>query len=132
MCVLSCLLVSNSLQPHGLLPIRLLCLWDSPGKNTGVGCHFLLQGIFPTQGLNPCLLHLLHRQVDSLPVCHVGSHYSLLTPQIFMEVSVISEDFQLTFYNICPNSKFLINSITTKKPKKQSEDFIHLILLMVL
>ena len=31
------------------------CLWDSPGKNTGVGCHFLLQGIFSTQGLN---LHL--------------------------------------------------------------------------
>ena len=35
---------------------KLLCLWDSPGKNTGMGCHFLLQGIFPTQGLN---LHLL-------------------------------------------------------------------------
>ena len=34
---------------------RLLCPWDSPGKNTGVGCHFLLQGIFPTQGLNPGL-----------------------------------------------------------------------------
>ena len=38
-------------------PSRLLCPWDSPGKNTGVGCHFLLQGIFPTQGLNPGLLH---------------------------------------------------------------------------
>ena len=33
---------------------------DSPGKNTGGGCHALLQGIFPTQGLNPHLLHLLH------------------------------------------------------------------------
>ena len=31
-----------------------------PGKNTGMGCHFLLQGIFPTQGLNPHLLCLLH------------------------------------------------------------------------
>ena len=38
----------------------LLCLWDSPGKNAGVGCHLLLQGIFPTQGLNLCLLKLLH------------------------------------------------------------------------
>ena len=38
---------------------------NSPGKNTGVGCHFLLQGIFPTQGLNLGLLHLLHWQVDS-------------------------------------------------------------------
>ena len=35
--------VSDSLRPHGLQPTRLLCPWDSPGKNTGVGCHFLLQ-----------------------------------------------------------------------------------------
>ena len=34
---------------------RLLCPWDSPSRNTGVGCHFLLQGIFPTQGSNPGL-----------------------------------------------------------------------------
>ena len=43
--------------------------WDSPGKNTGVGCHFLLQGIFPTQGWNPSLLHL---QVDTLPLALSG------------------------------------------------------------
>ncbi|KAM7244171.1 hypothetical protein CapIbe_004779, partial [Capra ibex] len=36
-------------------PTRLLCPWDSSGKNAGVGCHSLLQGIFPTQGLNPRL-----------------------------------------------------------------------------
>ena len=60
--------VSDSLRPHGLQPARLLCPWDSPGKNTGVGCHALLQGIFPTQGLNPLLLHLLHWQVGSLPL----------------------------------------------------------------
>ena len=35
---------------------RLLCPWDFPGKNSGVGCHFLLQEIFPTQGSNACLL----------------------------------------------------------------------------
>ena len=50
-CVLSLSVVSDSLQPHGLWPAR-LCPWDSPGKYTGVGCHTLLQGIFPTQGLN--------------------------------------------------------------------------------
>ena len=33
------------------------CPWDFPGKNTGVGCHFLVQGIFLTQGLNLCLMH---------------------------------------------------------------------------
>ena len=45
--------MSDSLQNHGLLPTRLLHPWDFSAKNTGVGCHFLLQGIFPTQGLNP-------------------------------------------------------------------------------
>ena len=48
---------SNSLGPHGLSPARLLCPWDSPGKNTGVGCHALFQEIFPTQGLNLGLPH---------------------------------------------------------------------------
>ena len=38
-------------------PARLLCPWNFPGKDIGVGCHFLLQGIFPTQGSNPGLLH---------------------------------------------------------------------------
>jgi len=49
--------MSDSLQPYGLNSSRLLCSWDSPGKNTGVGYHaLLLQGIFPTQGLNLGLL----------------------------------------------------------------------------
>ena len=52
--------------------------WQAPlsrnslGKNNGVGCHFLLQGIFPTQGLNPHLLCLLHWQVSSLPLVPPG------------------------------------------------------------
>ena len=48
--------MSNSLRPYGLWPTRLLCPWDSLGKNTGEGCHALLQGIFPTQGSNLCLM----------------------------------------------------------------------------
>ena len=55
-CVCVCMCVSDSLRPHGLYPARLLCPWDSSGKNTGAGCHFLLQGIFLTEGLNPSLL----------------------------------------------------------------------------
>ena len=55
--VLSRSVVSDSLRPHELQPTRLLCPWDFPGKRTGVGRHFLLQGIFPTQGWNLCLLH---------------------------------------------------------------------------
>ena len=49
--------VSNTLPLHGLEPARLVCPWDSPGKNTAVGCHFLLQGIFPTQEMNPGFQH---------------------------------------------------------------------------
>ena len=49
--------VSDSLQLHGLQSSRLLCPWNSPGKNTGVGSHFFFQGISSTQGLNPGLLH---------------------------------------------------------------------------
>ena len=49
--------VSDSLRSHGLESTRLLWPWDFPGKSTGVGCHFLLQGIFLTQGSNPGLLH---------------------------------------------------------------------------
>ena len=62
-CVCMCSLVSDSLWSHGLLPSRHLSPWHFLGKNTGVCCYFLLQGFFPTQGLNPhpqCLLHCRH------------------------------------------------------------------------
>jgi len=53
-------------QPHELKPVGLLHPWDSPGKNTGVGCHFLLQEIFLTQEWNTYLLWLLYQKVNSL------------------------------------------------------------------
>ena len=53
--------------PCTIQPARLLCPWNSPGKNTGVDCHSLLQEIFPTQGSNLHLLCLLHWHVGSLP-----------------------------------------------------------------
>ena len=61
------------LRSCGLEPARILCPWDFPGKDSGVGCHFLLQGIFLTQQSNPRLLRLLHWQADSLPLSHLGS-----------------------------------------------------------
>ena len=67
--------ISDSLQPCCLHPARLLCPWDSPGKNTGVGCHFLLQGVFLTQGLNLCLLHrqiLYHWATREASFCALG------------------------------------------------------------
>ena len=56
--------VSDSLQSHKLQPSWLLCPWSSPGKNTSVGCHSLLQGIFPDPGIKPRSPAL---QADSLP-----------------------------------------------------------------
>ena len=58
----------DSLRPYGLNPARLLSPWGFSDKNTGAGCHFLLQGIFPTQESNLCLLRLLHWQAGSLPL----------------------------------------------------------------
>ena len=55
-CLLSRSVMSNSLWPHGLQPSRLLCPWDSPGQNTGVGCHFLLQGNLHDPGVEPASL----------------------------------------------------------------------------
>ena len=60
----------NSSQPRELQSTRPLCSWDSPDKNTGVSCHFLLQGIFPIQRSNPHLLCFPHcRQILS-PLSH--------------------------------------------------------------
>ena len=71
-CMLSCSFVSDALGHNGLQPTWFLCPWNFPGKNTEVGCHFLLQGNFLTQGLN---LYLLHWQADSLPLCYQESPY---------------------------------------------------------
>ena len=74
--------MSESLQPHGLQPTRLLCPWDSPGKNTGVGYHSLLQGILPTQGSNPSLLHC--RQI-----LYCLSHQGSLEYVVFTQLSIL-------------------------------------------
>ena len=65
MCVCACVHMCVHTQScPTLCDLRLLCPQDFSGKNTGMGCQFLLQGIFPTQGSNPCLLRLLHwRQI---------------------------------------------------------------------
>ena len=67
-CMFSCVRLCD---PRGLQPLRLLCPWNFPGKNTGMTCHFLLQRHFLTQGSNLCLFHLLHSQADYLPLCHL-------------------------------------------------------------
>ena len=85
MCAHSASHVSSSLCRCGLQPAKLLCPRGSPGKNAGVGCHFLF---FPTQGLNPRLLCLLHWQAASLPRSHLGS---LATSERTVKLRVLKE-----------------------------------------
>ena len=66
-CVCVCVHQVTSVTQTLCDPARLLCPWDSPSKNTGVGCHAVFQGNFPIQGSNLHLLCLLHWQVGSLP-----------------------------------------------------------------
>ena len=84
----ACLVVSDSLQPHQG-PLSMGFPRQEP---TGVGCHFLLQGIFPTQGSNPCLLNLPHWQAGSLSLVPPGSNIMNMTdkkttPRLAMETT---------------------------------------------
>ena len=103
-CCFSYSVMFNCLQPHGLQLSRFLCSWDFLGKHTGVGRHFLLQGIFPTQELNLCLLHW---QVDSLQLRHLGSlratwglakPISKLLDRISQTVSSVTQSCQTLCY----------------------------------
>ena len=113
-CVSAHSVVSNSLWPHGLQPTRLLCPWDFPSKNTGVGCYFLLQGIFPTQGSNPCLLCLLlHWQVGSLPLSHLGKPQLIcMSPKSWY---AILKDFETSY-------PIIASSCISLLPKMSSEN----------
>ena len=79
MCVQSCLSLCD---PHGLEPTRLLCHGIFFSKNTEVGCHFLFQAIFLTQGSN---LSLLHWQADSLPLNHLRILYYCMKVKVKMK-----------------------------------------------
>ena len=68
--------------------------WNSPGMNTGVGCHPLLQGIFPTRGSNPHLLCLLHWQTHPLPLVLPGEPWltcALQFPKLDVLSSLVGE-----------------------------------------
>ena len=105
--------MSDSLRPHELQPSRLLRPWDFPGKNTGMGCHFLLQGIFPTQGLNPGLLHcrqtlhhLSHQEAklmlvnDSLVYFASFIYSSIIASTLYSHLFFLSLSFFFFFLSI--------------------------------
>ena len=91
-------MVSDSLRPHGLQPTRLLRPWDFPGKNTGVGCHCLLQEIFPTQGLNPSLL--LCRQM----LYHLSHQGNTILDLKILKFKILSQYIVLLVYLNIHNS----------------------------
>ena len=68
------------IRPHGLKPTTLSCPWDFPGKNAGVGGHFLLQGIFLTQGSDPNLLHAPHLSLSLKGRTDIGHWFSKCGP----------------------------------------------------
>ena len=78
----NCSVVSNSLQSHAPQPTRIICPWNSQGKNTGVGCHSLLQGISHTLGSNPglpyCSQILYHLSHQGNPALIDGTHSILV------------------------------------------------------
>ena len=114
-----CCLVAKScqtpFQPQGLQPIRVLCPWDFPSKNTGVGCHVFLLGISLDRELNACLLHW---QADSLslscrgsPSLHLGCFFPVIPPPSHLFLSKILHAFHgllkmLDFYEV-----FLVSSV---------------------
>ena len=112
----------------------LLCPWNSPGKNTGMGCRALFHGIFLTQGSNLGILCLLHWQVGSLPLAPLGKEAMMVDmahfkacpkdpcfPPLFLSLCVSVSVYLSLTHTICPDSKTqLIYS------KRRSLIYIHI------
>ena len=81
---------------------RLLCPWDSPGNNTRVGCHLLFQGIFPTQALNP---HLLHCRQILNPLSHLGSPSAIIVIIIYVPIIKVMSSASVLIQSTSPRDK---------------------------
>ena len=106
--------VSSSLRPRGLQPTRFLCPWDSPGKNTGVGCRALLQGIFPTEGLNPRLLRFLNRQEGSTPRAPPREGHSQYSTEQSLQVASEAGSDATLFITSLPFSSLILKTGTVE------------------
>ena len=114
--------VSDSLQPHGLQTTRFLHPWDFPGKTTGVGYHFLLQGFFPTQGSNPGLLH-----------CRQALYHLRHTFSMYRVRAIIQMHTHISYYSIHKGYKsskplnkiyyFLLTNISQSQPDRPGFKF---------
>ena len=103
-CVLSHSVMSDFWQLHGLQPTRLLCPWESPGKSTGVGNHFLIQGIFPTQGSNPGPLYCSFFTVCDTREAQICAIYSIKNKINIIIIFFVRTDDYLQwgpFHSVC-------------------------------
>ena len=122
MCAKSLRLCPTLCDPMDCSPLRLLCLWDSPGTDTGMGCCVLLQGISSMQGLNLRLLCLLHYQAGSLSL---RAMYDPAIPLlgIYPEKTIIKKDtytpvFMAALFTVARTWKQLRCSSTDEWIKK--------------
>ena len=109
--------ITDSLQLHGLYPARLLCPWNSPGKNTDVGCHSLLQGIFPTQVLNLGLPHC--RQI----LYHLSHQGSLITALFIWKLTSKNIVLSKWINNGTSRQQDIIQCKKEKKKKKPKTSY---------
>ena len=99
-CMKFALVMSDTLRFYGLYPTRILCPWGFPGKDTGVSCHALLQGIFLTQGLNQHILYLLNWQVGSLSLVPPGSPLGSRKWKNFCSISRVPATWDRKFLEV--------------------------------
>ena len=115
-CCGCCYLVAKScptlLRPHGLQPTRLLSSWDFPGKKTGVGCHFFLQGIFLTHGSNQLLLYCRW-------ILYQRSYWGSPNNSSFSQIRGINSSDLLC--NIVPTVSLQADSLLSESPGKLSQ-----------
>ena len=115
--------VSDSLQPHGLyVAHQVLHPWNFPGKSTGVGCHFLLQGIFPTQGSNlglpncrQMLYHLSHQGIYMWVICIFLSVIFMILNLIIWKAYYLWGGGKQNIYTTLIASDLLSTDLSTKK-----------------
>ena len=106
--------MSDSFAARGLLALQVPLSMGFPGKNTRAGCHFLFQGIFPTQGLILCLLHW---QIDSLPLSHQGSPVCTYTIIVWKLCVYMSVAINQLYYSLLCIEFLILNSLYIQKIK---------------
>ena len=97
-----CSVTSDPLWTYGLQPARLLCPWDYPGKNNGVGCHFLFQGIFLTQWANCISCKSPALQAKSLPLSRQASNiFTDCSIWVWWLEPVLVVEWNIVLFSIC-------------------------------